>query len=213
MKERMMRLLDGIQSRTRRWGLREWLPVGLVVQLLALLLYSLIAMLWFGPEASSGEISLSPEMSFIEFQEVSDVEQAQSRDLSEEVVEVDRPEQEEEINWQNAVDPSLDPNQIYVARLDVRTSTDDYPGRARRANLGRVTVAVSLYISADGRIRDVRIRNIRSTTGGHEIYESDFIAATRRVFLTQARLIGSPYRTEGEARDFQWDTTITFTLQ
>ncbi|EHQ06807.1 hypothetical protein [Leptonema illini] len=207
-------LLYWIARRTERWYAREWLAAGAVVLALLVVFAQLIFMLLPGKDDGTGEApEIVAEMSFVEFQEPTETVQSETRDLSDEIIETDKPADEKPVNWANAVDPTMDFDQRFTARLQVESSADDYPASARRSNLGTVTAAVTLYISADGRIRDVRIRNLRTSSGNIDAFRGDFVQAVRKIFLTKSRLISSPYKSGGEAKDFTWDTTITFTLQ
>lgn len=121
---------------------------------------------------------------------------------------------EPNVDWGSADDPTIDGGTRYAAQLLVEISPEDYPASARRAGIGDVKVNVVIYISgATKRVRDVRIRNVRSPGDVHKPFEADFIAATRRVLMTKTRLLNSPYSKEGKPRDFVWDTSVTFTLQ
>lgn len=207
-------LLYWVARRTERWYAREWLAAGAVVLALLVVFAQLIFMLLPGKDDGTGEApEIVAEMSFVEFQEPTETVQSETRDLSDEIIETDKPADEKPVNWANAVDPTMDFDQRFTARLQVESSADDYPASARRSNLGTVTAAVTLYISADGRIRDVRIRNLRTSSGNIDAFRGDFEEAVRKIFLTKSRLISSPYKSGGEAKDFTWDTTITFTLQ
>lgn len=207
-------LLYWIARRTERWYAREWLAAGAVVLALLVTMAQLIFMLLPGKDAGTGEApEIVAEMSFVEFQEPTETVQSETRDLSDEIIETDKPADEKPVNWANAVDPTMDFDQRFTARLQVESSADDYPASARRSNLGTVTAAVTLLISADGRIVDVQIRNLRTSSGNIDAFRGDFVQAVRKIFLTKSRLISPPYKSGGEAKDFTWDTTITFTLQ
>lgn len=117
------------------------------------------------------------------------------------------------VDWGSASDPALDGGSRYTANIVVDISPDDYPASARRSNLGNVVVAVTLYISSAGKIRDVRIRYVRGQTGSAKNFEKDFITATRNIFLNKARLNNVPYSKDGKPKDFIWDTTVTYVLQ
>lgn len=117
------------------------------------------------------------------------------------------------VDWGSGSDPTLDAGSRYTARIIVDVSANDYPASARRSNLGNVVVAVTLYVSRKGTIRDVRIRYVRAASGDVKPFERDFILATRNVFLNKARLANMPYSKEGKAHDFIWDTTVTYSLQ
>lgn len=204
---------EAVQERMRGWTLREWCLSGLAVQLFAVLLAEAVIQLWPAGNPDAVNLELSTEMTFVEYQEIDEAPQAKSKDLSDEIVEVEK-KQEDEINWNNAVDPTMDFSQRYTAMLDVNQGPDDYPSAARNANLGRVTAAIRLYIDAGGRIRDVRVRNIRSAGGTHAAFEQEFVASIRRLILQKTKLKSRPYKdASGAAQDFVWDTTITFTLQ
>ncbi len=199
-------------ARLQTWDLREWLPVAFALQILALVLYEVVLFLIPAAEPENVDLNVSTEMTFVEFSEVEDVKPPESRDLSDEIVEVDKLKEEEQINWANAVDPTLDFNQRYSIFLDARTGNDDYPDAARRANLGRVTAAVRVYIDKSGNIRDVKVRSIRSQGGGHQTFQKEFIRSIRNVLLNKTRVEGRPYMVNGEAKDIVWDTTISFTI-
>ena len=204
--------ISDLLQRIERWGLREWLPAAFVLQVVLVVRFQIAVWLW--PEGAPEQVDLavSTEMTFVEYNEVEDVVTPESKDLSDEIVEVDKLLEEEQINWANAVDPTLDINQRYSIFLDARTSDEDYPDPARRANLGRVTAAVRVYIDKSGRVRDVRVRNIRSQGGGHEPFKTEFIRSIRNVLLNKTRVDGRPYVVNGEAKDIVWDTTISFTI-
>ncbi|MCB1320155.1 MAG: hypothetical protein KDK34_07875 [Leptospiraceae bacterium] len=192
------------------WGILEWAPTALLIQFLIVLLYQIAVWLWPTTETPPPAIDLTTDMQFIEFQEPAEDTPVQSTDLSDEIVETDSTQ--DKVNWNNARDPRTDFDQRYLALLDWSTSDDDYPSSARRSNLGKVTVLVTLYISAGGKIRDVRVRGITSSTGGHEAFQTDFAQAARDVFLNKARLKNNPYSVNGVPQDFVWNTHITFTL-
>lgn len=202
--------LARIAEKTRRWSLAEWSPFAIVVQSLLITLFWIGQLLWPRPQMDQIDLNPSTEMTFIEYQEVQQDTAAQTQDLSEDIQEVEK--QKDEVNWENAVDPALDPTQRFTALLDVNKGPEDYPGSARNANLGRVTVAVRLYIDANGRIRDVRIRDMRSPGDAHKPFETDFRRSVRNLLLNKTRLKNKPYTVDGQPRDFVWDTRITFTL-
>ncbi len=206
-------LLYHIARRTEHWDLREWLAAGTVVLGLLIVMAQFLYMILPKSKTESAPPEITAEMSFVEFQEPQETVRSETRDLSDQIIETDAPADEKPVNWANAVDPTMDFDQRFTARIQVQTSENDYPARARRSNLGTVTAAVTLLISADGRIRDVRIRNLRTSSGNIDAFRADFVQAVRRIFLTRARLVSPPYRSGGEPRDFTWDTTITFTLQ
>lgn len=199
-------------QRIERWGLREWLPAAFLLQVVLVVLFQIVVMLWPASEPEQVDLAISTEMTFVEYNEVEDVVTPESKDLSDEIVEVEKLLEQEQINWANAVDPTLDINQRYSIFLDARTGDEDYPDPARRANLGRVTAAVRVYIDRNGRVRDVRVRNIRSQGGGHEPFKAEFIRSIRNVLLNKTRVDGRPYVVNGEAKDIVWDTTISFTI-
>lgn len=209
----MQSVVQSLVRRTRKWDMRHWLTAGLIFQIIMVLLTELAMWLWPEKKPQSPDISFAESMSFVEFNEKVEDVKAETKDLSDEIIETDRITDDKPINWDNAADPALDITQRYQPSLLVNISRDDYPDRARRANAGRVDVAVTLYISADGRIRDVRIRNIRTQSGSADSFKPDFIQAVRRILLTQSRMTGKPYTQNGRAVDFTWDTTVTFTLE
>lgn len=200
---------------TRKWDIREWVVVGFVLEVVLLFLYQGIVDLI--PEEKIGEpvdIVMSAQLDFIEYQEIrTNVPVSDSQDLSDRIIEKRDLSTKQNINWENAADPVTDFNQRYVARLLVDVSDSDYPVRARNANLGRVVVAVSLYISAEGKIQDVKIRYISSDGNASKPFDREFMKSARNIILNKTRLLNPPFRTKGEAVDFVWDTTVTFTLQ
>lgn len=197
-----------------KWDLKNWVFMGMLLQILMIMVFDFIYRLI--PEDNTKnpiQISLSTDMSFIEYEEPQiQTEQAQTKDLSEKIIETTQ-KTEEKINWQNAVDPTLDFSQRYTARISVQISPEDYPDRAKRSNLGKVKVSVALYIGADGKIKDIKIRKIESTSGNIEAFKEDFILAVKKIFLYKAKLLNKPYQKDGEYKDFIWYTTVTFTLQ
>ncbi|GIX40643.1 MAG: hypothetical protein KatS3mg129_0376 [Leptospiraceae bacterium] len=197
-----------------KWDLKNWVFTGMILQILIILVFDFIYRLI--PEDNTKnpiQISLSTDMSFIEYEEPQiQTEQAQTKDLSEKIIETTQ-KTEEKINWQNAVDPTLDFSQRYAARISVQISPEDYPDRAKRSNLGKVKVSVALYIGSDGKIKDIKIRKIESTSGNIEAFKEDFILAVKKIFLYKAKLLNKPYQKDGEYKDFIWYTTVTFTLQ
>lgn len=199
-----------------KWDLRVWTIIGFVLQLFLFFITDLIFKLIPGEKnfEISDSISLVPEMTFLEFEEpeVQNIPQ-QSKELSEEIIETQKQEKQDRINWQNAVDPSLDFSQRYIARIAVSISPEDYPENAKKSNLGKVKVSVALYIGADGKIKDVQVRKIESQSGNIEAYKEDFIQSVRNVFLKKSKLLSTPYQVNGEYKDFIWYTTVTFILE
>lgn len=199
-----------------KWDLRVWTIIGFVLQLFLFFITDLIFKLIPGEKnfEISDSISLVPEMTFLEFEEpeVQNIPQ-QSKELSEEIIETQKQEKQDRINWQNAVDPSLDFSQRYIARIAVSISPEDYPENAKKSNLGKVKVSVALYIGADGKIKDVQVRKIESQSGNIEAYKQDFIQSVRNVFLKKSKLLSTPYQVNGEYKDFIWYTTVTFILE
>ncbi|MBX7057557.1 MAG: energy transducer TonB [Leptospirales bacterium] len=206
----MARRLNWIAARTRHWTLREWSAIGIALQLLLTLFYQVGVWLWPRGAIHPEALQLSVDMSYVEFRPPEEVRPADSQELSDRIQEVDQTQTE--VNWNNAVDPALDVNQRYVALLDVNRDANDYPRAARLANLGRVTVAVRLYIDGSGRIRDVKIRRISSDGDAHRPFQADFAASVRNVLLNKTRVKSRPYIVDGQARDIVWDTVIAFTL-
>ncbi len=197
-----------------KWDLKNWIFTGFILQIIVIFLIDFIYR--FLPDNTSLEyekISLTTEMSFIEYQEPQITSNAQAKELSDKIIETTKQTKQEEINWQNAVDPTLDFNQRYAARISVNISPDDYPERAKRSNLGKVKVSVALYINAEGKIKDVKIRSIESSNGNIEIYKPDFVQAIRKIFLQKSKLLNKPYQVNGEYKDFIWYTNVIFTLE
>jgi outer membrane biosynthesis protein TonB len=197
-----------------RWDLRNWVFLGMIIQLILIFfidfLYKIIPTY---KKEEPTKISLSTDLSFIEYEEPQPItQQSSTKDLSENILETTQ-KTEEKINWQNAVDPTLDFTQRYAAKISVTISSEDYPDRAKRSNLGIVRVSVALYIGSDGKIKDVKIRKIESSTGNIQAFEQDFIDAVRKIFLQKAKLLNKPYQIQGEYKDFIWYTTVTFTLE
>lgn len=197
-----------------KWDLKDWIVLGFILQVFLIIILNYIYQLFPEEKKEPALISLSTDMSFIEYQEPQpQTVQNQTRELSDKIIETTQKVQDEPINWQNAVDPSLDFSQRYVAKIAVNISPDDYPDRAKRSNLGKVKVSVALYISADGKIKDVKINKIESVSGNIDLFKGDFIQAVRNIFLKKSRLLNQPYQVEGNFKDFIWYTTVTFTLE
>jgi len=196
-----------------RWDMREWLFVSFFLQILAIAVFQIILDLLPSTSEFSPDQIVMKEMSFVEYNEVKEEKPVETQDLSDEIIEKDKLDEEPPVNWNNAVDPAMDMNQRYNARLLVNISPDDYPDRAKRANIGLVTVAVTMYIDSSGKIRDVKIRNIRSADGAVDLYKGDFNEAARKILLKKTKLVNLPYATGGQNKDFIWDTTISFTIQ
>jgi hypothetical protein len=118
------------------------------------------------------------------------------------------------VDWGTASDPSVEGGSRYAPDIWIDGNLEDfYPPRARQSNLGKVTVALSLYFDSKGQVRDVRIRYVRSAASAHKPFEADFIQAARQVALTKMRLRSAGYKKDGRSVDFVWDTAINFTLQ
>ncbi len=211
----VQRWIDRAAHITRNWRAREYALTSLGIQaVVAPLIHIFLFVQWCNkPDNGPINLSMVSELSIVEFQDIQQGPVKGAQDMSEEIIEREKLTEDKPINWSNATDPTLDMDQRYAAKLLVNISPDDYPQRARRANVGEVTVAVTLYIGADGRVRDVKIRQIRSPGNAAQTFEEDFIRSVRTLLLTKTRLASRPYTVKGEARDFQWDTTVTFTLQ
>jgi len=124
------------------------------------------------------------------------------------------PGQSSSVDWGTASDPSVEGGTRYAPDIWIDGSLEDmYPARAKQANPGKVTVALTLYIDSKGFIRDVRIRYVRSQGNAHQPFENDFRQAAYDVATKRMRLRSPGYRKDGRAVDFIWDTTINFTLQ
>ncbi len=120
----------------------------------------------------------------------------------------------ENVDWGTGTDPTLEGGSRYNANLIVDVSPNDYPASARRAAIGDVVVAVTLYISgSNSRIRRVKIRYVRSNGNVHKPFEQAFIDSSLKILLQKTRLANLPYSENGKPRDFVWDTKITFTLK
>ncbi|MBI3394774.1 MAG: hypothetical protein HY042_02955, partial [Spirochaetia bacterium] len=118
------------------------------------------------------------------------------------------------VNWGTASDPALDGGSRYAPQLIVNIGPEDYPPRARRANVNEVVVAVTVYLSGKtGRVRDFKVRGIRSENNAHEPFTNDFIEATRKILFVKTRMANKPYQKDGIGHDFVWDTAVKFTLQ
>lgn len=199
-------------TKTQNWGLREWIPISIIIQFLLILFVQLIAFLIPKTPEVPPTIRLSTDMSFVEF-EAQTTQQAQSKDLSDEVIAVDKLKDDTPINWNNAVDPAFDFDQRYTAILSIQNANDEYPISATTAKIGRVQVGVRMYIDASGHIRDVQILNIRSRGNTHKPFEKDFKKAAKKVILYRTKLKNNPYKVSGVSKDFVWETTISFSLQ
>ncbi|MCS7204931.1 MAG: hypothetical protein NZ853_04480 [Leptospiraceae bacterium] len=198
-----------------RLDLRFWTFVGFCIQVL-LLVFAEIFFSLFEDEIiqKKDSVSIFTDLSIIEYQEpTAPIQQAQTKDLSETIIETQKPLKEEQVNWQNAVDPTLDFSQRYVAKISVQVSPDDYPSKAKAFNLGKVKVYVMLYISSTGKIKDVKVRNIESTSGNIDAFREDFYQAVRKIFLEKGKLLSPPYQVNGEYKDFIWYTSVTFMLE
>ncbi len=197
------------------WDLRHWSFLGFLILILFLAIADLIFKLIPEKEKKdSNIIAVIPEMAFVEYQEPTTQETLQqTKELSEEIMETEKKQKQDVINWQNAIDPSLDFTQRYSAKIAVSISSDDYPERARKSNLGKVKVSVALYIGADGKIKDVIIRKFESQSGNLESFKEDFIQSVRKVFLQKSKLLSEPYKENGQPKDFIWYTTVTFSLE
>lgn len=214
VSKRLSPYLDKVQGVSSKWDSKHWIGVAILLQVLAApFVQVFLFMNWFDNKGEDPNISLVSELSIVEYQDPTETPPDESQELSDEIQETDSLTEDKPINWANAVDPSLDINQRYVARLLVNISPDDYPTRAANANIGKVVVAVTLYITAQGRVKDVAIRNIRSQGDAAQPFSDDFTRAVRNILLTKTQLAGPVYKVAGEAKDFKWDTTVTFTVQ
>lgn len=204
--------IQPVIQKTSSWSLREWIPASVILQILVILLVQLIGYLIPKTKPRPPVISLSTDMSFVEF-ETKTTQHTRSKDLSDEVIAVDKLKDDEPINWNNAKDPTFDFDQRYVAILSINNANEEYPSSATTAKIGVVQVNVRMYIDASGQIRDVKILNIRSRGGAHKPFKNDFIKAAKRVIMYKTKLKNQPYKVSGVAKDFVWETTIAFTLQ
>ncbi|MBU43146.1 MAG: hypothetical protein CMN76_08015 [Spirochaetaceae bacterium] len=183
---------------------------GLVVQVVGLILYQLILWVIPEPEKEIQNITAQPGMSFVEYQEPTQADLSSTKELSEEIVESKK--QQDEINWTNAANPGADFSSRYSAQFAVTVGPDDYPASAARAGVGTVTVRAELLVLPSGRIGDVRILNVRFSNPVGEDYRTEFIAKARQILLTRTRLISAPYTENGKPAKFRWTRTIQFQL-
>ncbi|MBI40278.1 MAG: hypothetical protein CMF59_11810 [Leptospiraceae bacterium] len=184
---------------------------GFAVQVLGLILYQLVVWIIPEPEKEIAEFTMDPGMSFVEYQEPSEADLSSTKELSEEIIE-SKKEQDDKINWTNAANPGADFSSRYSAQFAVTVSPDDYPASAARAGAGTVTVRAQLLVLPDGRIGDVRIQNVRFSNPVGEDYRAEFIAKARQILLTRARLVSPPYKENGKPAKFIWTKVIQFTL-
>ncbi|MBL8018374.1 MAG: hypothetical protein JNM27_01795 [Leptospirales bacterium] len=117
-------------------------------------------------------------------------------------------------DWGTASDPSIEGGTRYAPDIWIDGNLEDlYPARAKQANLGKVTVAITLLFDTTGQVRKAQVRYVRSPGNAHKPFENDFIAAANQVALTRMRLRNQGYRKDGKKVDFKWDTVINFSLQ
>lgn len=205
---------DFFSMDVRRWDMREWIIVSIFTQTAGIFLFQLILNLLPEKKSEFTAPIMTSELSFVEYNEIKDEKISETQELSDEIIEKDKlTEEPPPVNWTNAADPLMDFSQRYAAKLYVNISPDDYPQRAKRANIGLVSVAVTLYIDSSGKIRDVKIRNIRSNAQAADPYKNEFISAVRKILLEKTKLMNTPYSSKGQAKDFTWDTTVSFTIQ
>ncbi len=204
---------ERLARRAESFGNGEWVLVGLVANIGILLLAQVF--LWLLPDEKlkAPEIATATELSFVEYEEVRQTEPVKSRDFSDKIVEKDKLDKEEEINWANAADPTFDMNQRYRPIFSWPDDKDNYPDRARRSSLPTVTVNFTMLVGSDGRIRDVRIIGMRSDGDAHKAYEADFRQAVRDIVLKRTRLTSRPYTVGGVATEFRWTASIRFKLR
>ena len=206
-------LLARLGERADRFGNREWFTIGVIVQVLLLLLAQLILNLLPVEVIKPPEIAAVTDLKFVEYQEIRTETPAESQDLSDEIIEKEKKDKLQPINWSNASDPTFDTTQRYRPLFRIGFSADDYPMRARRSNLPRVTVTFSMLIGPDGKIQDLKIKSIRSRSDAHKPFEKEFVEAVRRIILKQTKLVTKPYTVGGAATSFRWDNKIEFILQ
>lgn len=201
-----------IQNKTVNWRLRDWIPFSILLQIIFVTFIQLLWWIWPATHEEPPILKISTDMSFLEF-ETKTEEVARTKDLSDEVLEVEQLTDDRKVNWNNAVDPTFDFSQRYKASLEIRNANAEFPQSATGANLGRIFVDVRIYIDANSRIRDVRILRLRSSGNTHKAFEKEFRSAARRVILKRTRLRNQPYRVGGVAKDFVWETSIEFSMQ
>lgn len=204
---------ETVARRAEAFGNGEWMIVGLLANIVILLLAQLILLLWPQERIVPQEIASASELSFVEFQEVKESQPVKSRDFSDKIIEKEKLDKEEEINWSNAADPTFDLTQRYRPQFSFGIGPENYPERARRSSLPVVTVNLAMLVGPDGRIQDVKILGMRSDGDAHRPFEADFRKAVRKIILQQTRLTTRAYRVGGVPTQFEWKTSIKFRLQ
>lgn len=199
-------------ERAEQFGTGEWVLLGLAGNLLLLLLVQLLIWLWPSERQGPLEINAASELSFVEYEEVKNREPVKTKDLSDQIIEKEKIE-DEKINWENAVDPTFDTTQRYRPIFDITVNEDNYPERARRSNLPTVTVNFTMLVSSNGKILDVSIQSIRSPGNAHKVFEADFKKSLRQIILHQTKLITRPYTSGGTPTNFVWKRTMHFRLK
>ncbi len=194
------------------FGMREWLFIGIGTQVLALALVQLFITFWPHEKVEPRRLSDARAMQFVEFQEIRQKQPTEVQDLSDKIIEKEKKEKVNPINWNNAVDPTF-AAETYRPLFRSSFSPRDYPQAARRGNLPTVRARYEMLIGADGKIKDVRIKWVRSRGGAHKPYEGDFKKAVRKIILRKTRMITRPYIVDGKAVPFVWTQTIEFELQ
>lgn len=202
-----------IARKADAFGNREWMLVGFVANILLLLLAQLFIWLLPSEKIRPPEIASASELSFVEFEEVREQQPVKSRDFSDKIIEKEKLDQQEEINWSNAADPTFDMTQRYRPQFQVNNAAENYPDRARRSSLPAVTVNFTMLISPTGQIQDVRILGMRSDGDAHKPFEADFRKAVRDIILKQTKLVTRPYLVGGVPTQFQWNYSIKFQLR
>lgn len=199
--------------RIERFGHKEWILSGILVEIILFLTVQLILNLLPSGAIKSLDIEVVTELKFVEFEEIKTRKVVQTKDLSDTIIEKDKIEKEKKYDWNKASDPTIDPTQRYRPLFRIVASEDDYPDRARHSNLPRVVVHFTMLISPAGKIQDIRIRKIQSEGDAHRPYEDDFIKAVRHVILNRTQLLTKPYNTNGSAVPFTWDSKFEFILR
>ena len=195
------------------FGNKDWIVTGLITQVILVVLMQLI--IWLIPNETIKMPTLTAvtDLKFVEYQEITENQPTQVQDLSDKIIEKEKKDKLNPINWKNSQDPTMDFSQRYRPLFKFNNVNEYYPDSARRSNLGKVTVSFTMLVGTDGKVKDVRIRNIRSMGGGHKAFQKDFRQAVRLILLKKTRLLTKPYYVNGTAVPFTWDNKIIFTLQ
>ena len=194
------------------FGGREWFLLGCLAQAIVLVAAHFILLLLPAERIiTPREAEATTQFVHEEYQERSVRRPVNSQELSEKIVEKEVLEKKEPINWDNAQDPSFDARG-YRPVIETSISDEDYPQAARRGTMPDVIVNFTLLIGTDGKVKDVRIKRIRSRGNAHKPFQKEFYAAARRLLL-RTRLKSRPYTVNGKRVPFTWTSTIVFKLR